>query len=297
MLREAMVDAAIITGFWAAATAASARAHQARTSPTHLFVAAHEPAPPAPDATELRVCADPNNLPFSNAREQGFENDIATLAAHDLDRHVRYYWQPQRRGFIRTTLNAGWCDVVMGVPARYEMAKPTRPYYRSTYVFVSRRGAGRRIASLDDPRLRRLRIGVEMTGDDYSNPPALQALASRRIIDNVHGYLVFGDYSTPDPPRAIVDAVARGEVDTAIAWGPLAGYFASRSRVPLDLVPVTPERDGAGVVFTFDIAMATRRGDRVLNDALNRIIANRSREIRAILDRFRIPLVETGAQS
>jgi mxaJ protein len=268
----------------------------AAVEPTHhLVVHADEPAPPPPDPGVLRVCADPNNLPFSNAQRQGFENAIADLVARDLGKQVAYHWQPQRRGFIRTTLAAGWCDLVVGVPAGYERTRTTRPYYRSTYVFVSRRSGGAAIRSIDDPRLRRVRIGVEMTGEDSENPPAVQALAARHVVDNVRGYLVYGDYSTPDPPRRIIDAVADGDVDTAIAWGPLAGYFASRARVPLRVDRVTPEHAGPGLSFTFAIAMGVRRGDRALADALNGVLARRRDAIDTILRRYGVPLLPIGA--
>jgi mxaJ protein len=272
----------------------AASAWRQPAEPGHLVVASSEPSPSPPSPDVLRVCADPNNLPFSNDARQGFENVLAELVARDLGKRVSYYWQPQRRGFMRTTLNAGWCDVVMGVPASFNAARPTRPYYRSAYVFVWRRGRAP-IHSLDDPRLRHLRIGVEMTGEDYDNPPAVQALASRHIIDNMRGYLVYGDYSMPDPPRRVVDAVANGEVDTAIAWGPLAGYFAARSTVPLDMAPIVPERDGGGLLFAFDIAMAVRRSDRSLHDALDRVIARRQREIADVLVGYGVPLMRLKA--
>src|ERR1043166_7174348 len=145
----------------------------------------------------LRVCADPNNMPFSNRNGQGFENRIAALVAHDLKRPLAYFWSPQRRGFIRNTLNAGNCDVVVGIPAAFGPLLSTRAYYRSSYVFVSRRDRHLRIRSFDDRRLRSLTIGVQITGDDYDNPPAAQALASRHMVENVRGYTVYGDYSKP----------------------------------------------------------------------------------------------------
>ena len=129
----------------------------------------------------LRVCADPNNMPFSNRQRQGFENRIAELVARDCGRPLAYFWSPQRRGFIRNTLNAGRCDVVIGVPAQYDRVQPTRPYYRSTYAFVSRATASARSESFDDPRLKTLTIGIQITGDDYDNPPAAQALAARHL--------------------------------------------------------------------------------------------------------------------
>ena len=118
------------------------------------------------EAAALGICADPNNLPFSNDRGEGFENKLAELIGRDLGRPIRYTWMPQRRGFVRNTLRAGRCDIIMGVPASFELARPTEPYYRSTYVFVSRRDRHLRLTSLDDPRLKALRIGVHVIGAD-----------------------------------------------------------------------------------------------------------------------------------
>src|SRR4051812_20060096 len=191
-------------------------------------------AAPAP----LRVCADPNNLPFSNERGEGFENKIASLVARDLGRPLTYFWLPQRRGFVRNSLNAGRCDVVIGVPALYGVLQPTRSYYRSSYAFVSRRDRHLRIDSFDAPALRTLRIGIQITGGDYNNPPAAQALAERHLVQNVQGFTMYGDYSQPDPQRDIVDAVADGRVDIAVVWGPLAGYYARFEPTPIDVRPI-----------------------------------------------------------
>ncbi len=240
-------------------------------------------------ALPFRVCADPNNLPYSNAQGAGFENKIAELVAHELGRTLSYVWRPQRRGFIRETLRAGRCDAVMSVPAGFEAALPTDAYYTSTYVFVSRR-AGSVVSSLDDPRLKRLRIGVQLVGNDYNNPPAAQALADRHLVDNIRGFTVYGDYSDREPQRAIVDAVAHGDVDTAIVWGPLAGFYVRHEPV-LTLRPVSPARTGRGLNFVFAIAMATRREDRSLHDALNAVIARRRADIQRILHEFGVPLV------
>ena len=243
-------------------------------------------------ADTLRVCSDPNNMPFSNEKQQGFENAIASLVAGDLHRKVEYFWAPERRGFVRNTLKPGHCDVMMGVPAHYDLARPTRPYYRSTYVFVSRRERRLDVRSFDDPRLRRFQIGIQIVGNDYANPPAAEALAMRHITANVHGYTVYGDYSRPDPQRGVVDAVARGDVDVAIVWGPLAGYFAAREPIAIALRPVAPGRDDAALPFAFDISMAGRRDDAALHDALDAVIARRGAEIRRILLAFHVPLVE-----
>jgi mxaJ protein len=245
-------------------------------------------------ARELRVCADPNNLPFSNVRGEGFENAIAELLARALGAELRYTWWAQRRGFIRNTLKAKQCDLVVGVPSSFEMVLVTRPYYRSTYVFVSRADRGLDLRSFDDARLREWKVGVQLVGDDYSNSPPAHALANRGIVGGVVGYTVYGDYATPNPPARIVDAVARGDVDVAVVWGPLAGWAAGRSAVPLALVPVTPAVDPPFLPFVFDIAMGVRRGENVFRDELDRVLERERPAIDAILARYGVPRVDVG---
>jgi quinoprotein dehydrogenase-associated probable ABC transporter substrate-binding protein len=239
----------------------------------------------------LRVCADPNNLPYSNEKQQGFENAIASLVARDLKARVDYTWWPQRRGFVRMTLKRGQCDVIMGIPSNYELALPTTPYYRSSYVFVSRADRHLGITSFDDPRLKKLKIGVQMIGNDHVNSPPAHALAKRGIIDNVTGYTVYGDYRSQSPGRDIVDAVAHGDVDLAVVWGPQAGYFARHEPVPLDIVPVSPQIDLPFLPFVFDISMGVRRGDTALREQLDREIERRHDDIERILDRYGVPRV------
>lgn len=246
-------------------------------------------APAAGPARTLRVCADPNNLPFSNDRLEGLENRLADLVARELGARVEYTWHAQRRGFIRNTLRAGACDVVMSVPSSFELALPTRPYYRSTYVFVHRTDRGIDVRSFDDPALRRLRVGVHLIGDDGANSPPAHALASRGIVGNVVGYTVYGDYSKPNPPARILDAVARGEIDVAIVWGPLAGYFVPRQQVPMAIVPVSPEIDLPFLPFVFDISMGVRRDDQRLRDELDEVLVRRSADIEGLLDEFGVP--------
>ena len=253
-----------------------------------------ETAAKKPETQKLCVCADPNNMPFSNEAGEGFENAIANLVAEDLGLEVSYVWWPQRRGFIRNTLRAGRCDLVMGVPSSFELALPTRPYYRSTYVFVYRKDSGIAVTSFDDAALHDLRIGIHAIGDDYANVPPAQALANRGIIDNITGYSIYGDYSRPDPPADLVHALEDGEIDLAIAWGPLAGYFAQESDIALEVVPVSPQIDPPFLPFVFDIAMGVRRDDEAFRDQLDAIIERRSVDIRAILDRYGVPLLETS---
>jgi mxaJ protein len=239
----------------------------------------------------LRVCADPNNLPFSNRRLEGFENKIAELIARELDAKVEYTWRAQRRGFIRETLRAGACDVIIGMPSSLELALTTAPYYRSTYAFVYRKDKGLDIRSFDNPALRNVRIGVQMIGDDFANTPPAHALSSRHIVANVKGYSVYGDYRQENPPARIIEAVARGEVDVAVAWGPLAGYFSKRQRVPLEVVPVSPQIDVPFLPFVYDISMGVRRGDDEFREQLDEILARKRLEIEGILDEYGVPRV------
>jgi len=242
-----------------------------------------------PGQAVLRVVSDPNNLPFSNERRDGFENKIAELVAKELGAKVEYTWRAQRRGFFREMLKHGDMDLVMGVPRESEMALTTVPYYRSSYVFVSRKDRRIHVSSFDDPALHSLKIGVQVLGG--ANTPPAQALARRGIVDNVVGYSVFGDYAEESPPAAVIAAVARGEVDVAIAWGPLAGYFAKRQAVPLVVTPASPQVDEPMLPLAFDISMGVARRNKALRDEVNKIIERKRGEIDWILDEYGVPRV------
>jgi mxaJ protein len=244
----------------------------------------------------FRVCADPNNLPFSNDRNGGFENKLAELFAKEMGQPVSYTWWAQRRGFIRNTLRAGDCDVVMGVPARLDMVETTRPYYRSSYVFVSRTDRRLDIASITDPRLKTLEIGVQLIGDNGFNTPPAHALAQQGIVDNVKGFMVYGDYRDPDPQARILTAVARGDIDIAAVWGPLAGYFARQSPVKLSIAPITDTEGFAPLEFQFDIAIGVRKGDDKRKEALDQLISGHSEQIAEILAQYGVPVVNAGEQ-
>jgi mxaJ protein len=248
-------------------------------------------APTDADRSVLRVCADPDNLPFANARGEGFENAIAELLAGELGRSVEYHWAPQRRGYVRTTIQARVCDVLMSVPSMLERVRTTRPYYRSTYVFVTRRDRGLSLRSLDDPRLRNLRIGIRLAHDEYDNPPTAQALVSRQLSDRLRGSTVYGADSKPRPQRAILDAVTGGDLDVAIVWGPLAGYFAARERIPVTITPVLARQGRDVVPFALDMSIAVRQEDWPLHADLDAAIARRASDIQDILRRYGVPLV------
>jgi mxaJ protein len=243
------------------------------------------------DPAELRICSDPNNLPFSNERGEGFENHIAELVGQDLGRRIMYVWRPQRRGFLREGLNAGLCDLVVGTP-KLDALLATAPYYRSTYVFVSRADRGIDVRSLKDPRLRELKVGVHLIGDDGWNTPPAHALAAQGIVANVAGYPILGDYDEPNPPARLIEAVASGDVDIAIVWGPLAGFFAQRSPVALRLEPVEDRADFIPLVFEYPIGMGVRRGDEGLRDQLDEVLLRRQDDITTILQTYGVPLVQ-----
>jgi len=250
--------------------------------------AAFAQRPSLPEPGVLRVCADPDNMPLSNEKGEGFENKIAELLAKEWHSELRYAWWPVRRGFFGRALNGRYCDVAIQAPAGLDIAAVTRPYYRSGYFFVSRKDRKlQNVTSLDDPRLKRFTIGVHLLNSDAENAPPVMALSRHGIVGNLKGFNTFN--STISRPEAIYDAVADKEVDIAIVWGPLAGYYAKRSRVPLILVPL-PERDSLiDYPFRFSIAMGVRRRDRALRDSLNTTLAKRAPEIRAILNRYAVP--------
>ena len=243
-------------------------------------------APASPDNPVLKVCADPNNLPFSNQAGEGFENRLAQLLGQALGEKVEYTWWAQRRGFIRNTLKAGRCDVVIGVPSNFDQTLTTEPYYRSSYALVYRKNSGYDLHTLDDPQLAKLKIGVHLVGDGIS-PPA-EVLARRGLVDNVVGYSIFGDYRQPNPPARLIEAVARGDVDVAIAWGPLAGYFARHSDRALVVVPL-PQSGNAALPFQFSISMGVRRGDVTMRDRLNAVLEQKRPEIHALLEQYGVP--------
>lgn len=244
---------------------------------------------PATEGTQLRVCADPNNLPFSNRAGEGFENKLADMLAQSLGKTVEYTWQVQQKQFLRDTLDAGKCDVVIGLPTgdhEYGVLT-TDPYYRSTYALVYRANAPYKLTSLDDPRLHKLTIGVHSIGDDWADLPGGSVLAYRGIVDNVRVYKMFADFTRPNPSADLIEAVAKGDVDVAIAWGPLAGYFATREPVKLTVVPLTHTH--AILPFEFSISMAVRHGDGALRDKLNAFLESHRDAIRSLLGSYGVP--------
>lgn len=241
---------------------------------------------------ELRVCSDPNNMPYSNRAEEGFENQVASIIADELGAELTYVWYAARQLLIREVFREGECDLIMGLQDGNPLATTTLAYYQSTYVFVYKEDAPFEIDSLDDPDLANLKIGVQVPPGDGSGLPPTEALIAKGIR-NLEGFSLAGDYSRPEPSRPIIDAVAQGSVDLAVVWGPIGGYFASVEKVPLKVVPVTPQ---VVAVPTFlpmvvPISMAVRQGDEDFADLLDRAIIARWEEIQGVLESFNIPLV------
>ena len=242
-------------------------------------------------ARDLRVCTEPNNLPFSDRAGAGFENRIAGVLAEALGGHLVPVLIAQHGpGFLRATIGAGRCDAIMGMPLGSHGVALTRPYYRTGWVFVTRGGDALRPASFDDPGLRGRSIGVPVVGEGADTAPLI-ALGRRGLVDRLQRYAIGGDLADgDDAPEQMVADVARGRTDVALLWGPSAGYFAAAQPVPLTLTP-TPRDDGPNVPFALDIAVATKPGNP-LRDALDAALAREMPRVRAVLAAFHVPVLE-----
>jgi mxaJ protein len=246
---------------------------------------AQRPAPRDPGL--IRVCADPDNMPSSNDKLEGFENQIAKLIATELKAKLDYVWYPTRRGYFRI-LNGMYCDMALEAPAGLDMTGVTKPYFRAGYVFVARQGSGLEdVSSLADPRLKRLKIGVNMYTSDAENSPPAMALSRYGVVGNLKGYFTF--FSDQERPEDIIKGVANKEVDIAIAWGPLAGYFAKQSKVPLTLTPLPAKDSLSDIPFQYNMGIAVRRRDKEFRDSLQAVLERRRPAIDSILKAYNVP--------
>lgn len=237
----------------------------------------------------LRVCAEPDNLPFSNEKGEGFENRIAEAVAKDLGMALEYTFLRERKGFLRQTLNANRCDVVIGVPAQLERVRKTRPYYRSTYAIVTRKDRHLDLKSYDDPAWAGLKIGLHTIGDDGSNSPPAHVLGHHHLGANVVGYPMWGPEDQKDPQGEVVRAVAEKKIDAAIVWGPFAGYFAKPYGKALVVRPAPLDPGLPGQTMAWNITMAVRKDDEVLQEKLNQSLNRQSKKIQQILKDYHIP--------
>jgi mxaJ protein len=257
------------------------------------------PSPPvstaaggSPGTRILKIAADPNNLPFTNDKLEGFENKIAALVADELNAQIQYIWRPQRLGFFQATLQTGQADAVVGAPAGMAKLLTTAPYYRSSYCFVSRKDRRLRITSFDDPSLKDLTIGVQLIGRGGNTPP-VKELASRGIIDNIRGFMVRGDGSQSTPSAPILQAVDNGEIDEAVVWGPLAGPLIKKEFPDLSITPVDGASQSAQPM-NFDICFAVGSSNQNLCAEINRALQHKKAEIQRILTDFGVPLMNAG---
>lgn len=234
-----------------------------------------------PDA--LRVCADPRNLPFSDEKGDGFENKIAVLLGQKLGKPVTYAYFPQVIGFVRNTLNAFKCDVVMGVAVGDDLVQTTNPYYHTTYALVAKKGSGLEgVTSLSDPRLKGKRIGV------VARTPPATLMVLDDLMDKAKPYPLMIDTRYDAPAKDMVDDIMSGAVDAGVLWGPIAGYWATHEHKPL---VVTPLRTEQGVRMDFRIAMGVRHSDQNWKRQLNKLIGANQGAINQILTEYGVPLL------
>jgi quinoprotein dehydrogenase-associated probable ABC transporter substrate-binding protein len=238
--------------------------------------------------TALRVCADPANLPFSNDKGEGFENKIAELVAGELKVPLEYAWFPQATGFIRNTLFAKRCDVVLGYAQGDDLVLNTNAYYRSTYALLFRRGSGLDgVDALGDPRLSDKRIGI------IAGTPPSTAMVRLGLMQRAKPYPLMVDRRYDSPAERMLADIRTGEIDAGVLWGPLAGYFADKGGERLTLVPLLKEPGEARMVFRITFGVRNLEDD--WKHQLNAIIAKRQGDIDAILLAYGTPLIDDSA--
>jgi quinoprotein dehydrogenase-associated probable ABC transporter substrate-binding protein len=237
------------------------------------------------DPKVLRVCADPRDLPFSDEAGEGFENKIAELLAQKLGKTLTYEYYPGSTGFVRKTLNAYRCDVIMGMPQGDDIVQGTNPYYRTTYALVSKRGGGLdTVDSLEDPLLRNKRIGIVA-----GTPPATN-LAVNGLLGNIKSYPLVVDTRVDAPASAMMDDLEAGRIDVAILWGPIAGYLAKQAKTPVKVTPLVKETSGPRMIYR--IGMGVRHADQEWKRLLNKLITENQAEINHILASYGVPLLD-----
>jgi quinoprotein dehydrogenase-associated probable ABC transporter substrate-binding protein len=237
------------------------------------------------DPRVLRVCADPRNLPFSNEKGEGFENRLATLFAEKLQKKLDYMYYPQATGFVRVTLGAHRCDVIMGFPQGDDLVQGTNPYYRTAYALISKQGSGLEdVATLGDARLKAKHIGIVA-----GTPPATN-MATNGLMANAKPYPLMIDTRVDSSAEAMINDLTKGNIDAGILWGPMAGFYARKSNPPLHVTPLVQEKSGPQLVYR--IGMGVRRADQNWKRLLNRLIQENQGEINKILLDYGVPLLD-----
>ena len=237
------------------------------------------------DPEVFRACGDPRNLPFSNEKGEGFENKLAELFAAKLGKKLGYTYFPQATGFVRNTLGSHRCDVIMGFPQGSDLVQVTVPYYRTTYALVSKPGSGfEGVNALDDPKLKEKRIGV------VAGTPPSTNMAINGLMAHAKPYPLTIDTRVDSSAQAMIDDIARGDIDCGILWGPMAGYFASRTNPALIVAPLLKETMGPPLIYR--IGMAVRPSDQEFKRTLNKLIAENQMEINKLLLSYDVPLLD-----
>jgi quinoprotein dehydrogenase-associated probable ABC transporter substrate-binding protein len=237
------------------------------------------------DPKVLRVCADPRNLPFSNEKGEGFENKLAALFADKLQKKLDYMYYPQATGFVRMTIGAHRCDVIMGFPQGDDLVQGTNPYYRTAYALISKPGSGLEdVTALEDARLKGKHIGVVA-----GTPPGTN-MAANGLMANAKPYPLMIDTRVDSSAEAMVNDLNKGEIDAGVLWGPMAGYYAKKANPPLHVTPLVQEKSGPQLVYR--IGMGVRRADQNWKRLLNRLIQENQPEINKILLDYGVPLLD-----
>jgi quinoprotein dehydrogenase-associated probable ABC transporter substrate-binding protein len=237
------------------------------------------------DPDVFRACGDPRNLPFSNEKGEGFENKLAELLAAKLGKKLSFAYYPQATGFVRMTLGSFRCDVIMGFPQGDDQAQLTIPYYRTTYALITKPGSGLEdVTTISDPRLKDKRIGI------VARTPPSTVMAMNGLLAHAKSYPLFIDTRADSSAQAMLDDLAKGDIDCGILWGPMAGYYAARANPPLVVVPLVKETMGAPM--TFRIGMAVRPSDQEWKRTLNRLIKENQAEINKLLISYNIPILD-----
>ena len=237
------------------------------------------------DPNVFRACGDPRNLPFSNDKGEGFENKLAELFAAKLGKKLSYTYFPQVTGFVRKTLGSFRCDIIMGFPQGDDQAQVTIPYYRTTYALIFKRGSGLEdVTTISDPKLKDKRIGI------VAKTPPSTNMALNGLLAHAKSYPLFIDTRADSSAQAMMDDLAKGEIDCGILWGPMAGYYASHANPPLVVAPLTKETTGPPMIYR--IGMAVRPADQEWKRTLNRLIMENQTEINKLLISYNIPILD-----
>jgi quinoprotein dehydrogenase-associated probable ABC transporter substrate-binding protein len=241
------------------------------------------------DPKVLRVCADPRNLPFSNQKGEGFENKLAEFFAAKLQKKLDYIYFPQATGFVRVTLGAHRCDVIMGFPQGDDLVQGTNPYYRTAYALISRQGSGLDdVDTLEDARLKGKHIGVVA-----GTPPATN-MAIAGLMANAKPYPLMIDTRVDSSAEAMINDLNKGDIDAGVLWGPMAGFYAKKANPPLHVTPLVKEKTGPQLAFR--IGMGVRRADQNWKRQLNRLIQENQPAINKILLDYGVPLLDENNQ-